>query len=140
MSNCNHCGGLVQDPGDGESRCVNCGRSAAAQEPPRRNNGVTVTIKLTPDTWAEFIAAVALARGAKPAKMLEELGLTAAQARQMASGAVLYPGPAIALLERNGIAPTEFVTLLKGQVESNAPRARRGGRPRAGAQQDGGST
>ncbi len=130
MSNCEHCGGLVQDPGDGDVRCSNCGRAAPDQETPRGNNRVTVTIHLTPRNLSEFIAGVAMARGTNPMRMLEEFGLTPAQARQMASGAAFFPGAAVALMERHGVTPSEFVTLLKGQVEADAPRVRRGGRPR----------
>ena len=130
MSNCERCGGLVQDPGDGDVRCSNCGRAAPDKESSHGNNRVTVTIQLTPKDLSEFIAGVAMARGTTGPRMLEEMGLTPAQARQMASGTAIFPGAAVALLERNGVTPTEFVTLLKDQVKSNAPRVRRGGRPR----------
>ena len=50
-------------------------------------------------------------------------GLIAAEAKKMASGAVIIPKALVALIERFGVTPSDFVTLLKGQAKVE-PRRR----------------
>ena len=134
MSNCTHCGGLIMDYGDGGkkcsqcSQCSQCSRAAPVEPTTPANNCLTVNIQLTPTTLAELCSALALAKGLKPMELLQAMGLTAGQAKAMASGNVVYPTAAVALVEQYPVTPSQLVALMKGQARANTPSPQR--RPR----------
>ena len=128
MAKCEHCGGLITPNSDGEERCASCGREGT---PPVQSpgQGLTIALQLQPKTLTELYGGLAMARGVTPTELLGELGLPKGQGNRMASGQVIYPGAAVALMERFGITPSDFVVLMKGTVRVQPPAKKRSGRP-----------
>ena len=115
------CGGLIMDYGDGEKKCSQCSRAAPVEPTTPANNRLTVNIQLTPTTLAELYSALALAKGLKPVELLQAMGLTAGQAKQMATSNVVYPTAVVALVEQYSVTPSQLVALMKGQARANTP-------------------
>ena len=129
---CADCGGAMMTNVDGGLSCRMCGRAARVDEA-QPVSGLEITIRLRPKNLPELYAAVATAEGKTTAQLLATFGLTAKEAKQVASGAMVHPGLALAMMQKYTIAATDFVALMKagaGGVRQPQQGARRkGGRP-----------
>ena len=117
---CGRCGGTVFQDGDGEDKCVNCGRVRApanGRGPERRVVEVAVVIR--PGNLVELLHGLAAARGQTAVEFLEGYGLSSGQARAMARGAAVSPEALLDLVQTYGITPADLWTLLEAQAKLN---------------------
>ena len=126
--NCARCGGATRIDDDGDRACVMCGhKSQIAEVQPAQ--GLEITIRLRPKNLPELYAAVATAEGKTTSQLLRAFGLSPADAKKVASGAMVHPGVALAMMQKYTITATDFVALMKAgaisTASSAAPQARR---------------